>query len=349
MRFQAPRVVVSWNISGERHVYEFMLHKGMAVHHSALFISRNRPKGAQQHMSEPALLQTHFPDLPTPSRGKVRDVYDFGDTLLIVATDRISVFDVILPTGIPDKGKILTQLSCFWFERTQHLVRNHLLTTDPQHYPVFCRPYAEALSGRSMLVQKAKPLPVECVVRGYLAGSAWEEYRREAKICDQALPAGLREADRLQPPLFTPSTKAPQGMHDEPLPFSQVQTLVGGAVAERLRELSLALYAEGCQFAESHGLILADTKFEFGLQAGEVILIDELFTPDSSRYWPRAGYQPGRSQPSFDKQFVRDYTTSLGWNRQHPGPELPDDIVEKTRQRYLEVYHLLVGLQPQGI
>lgn len=300
-------------------------------------------------MTEPALLHTNFPNLPPPRRGKVRDIYDFGDTLLIVATDRISVFDVILPTGIPGKGKILTQLSRFWFERTQHLIHNHLLTCDPQQYPAVCQPYAETFNGRSMLVRKAHPLPVECVVRGYLAGSAWEEYQRRGELCDHALPTGLREADRLQPPLFTPTTKAPQGMHDEPLPFSKVQTLVGGSVAERLRELSLALYADGCQFAESCGLILADTKFEFGLLAGEVVLIDELFTPDSSRYWPRSAYQPGRSQPSFDKQFVRDYTTSLGWNRQPPGPELPDDIVEKTRQRYLEAYHLLVGLQPLGV
>jgi phosphoribosylaminoimidazole-succinocarboxamide synthase len=297
--------------------------------------------------SEPALLQTHFPTLPPPSRGKVRDIYDFGATLLIVATDRISVFDVVLPTGIPSKGKVLTQLSCFWFERTQSLVRNHLLTTDPQHYPEECRPYCDVLAGRSMLVQKAQPLPVECVVRGYLAGSAWEDYRRTGQIFGLVSPTGLQEADRLEPPLFTPTTKAPQGMHDEPLPSSTMQKLVGPVVAERLRALSLALYSHGRQFAESRHLILADTKFEFGLYKGEVILIDELFTPDSSRYWPRAGYQPGRSQPSFDKQFVRDYTTSLGWNRQPPGPELPDDIVDKTRQRYIQAYHLLVGSWPQ--
>jgi phosphoribosylaminoimidazole-succinocarboxamide synthase len=302
----------------------------------------------QTGTGEPALLQTDFPTLPPPRRGKVRDIYDFGQTLLIVATDRISVFDVVLPTGIPGKGKILTQLSCFWFERTQGIVPHHLLSTDPQHYPEACQPYREALTGRSMLVQKAEPLPVECVVRGYLAGSAWEDYRRTGRICDLALPAGLREAERLEPPLFTPTTKAPQGMHDEPMPFSIVQELMGSAVAERLRDLSLALYVHGRQFAESCDLILADTKFEFGLYKGEVMLIDELFTPDSSRYWPRAGYQPGHSQPSFDKQFVRDYTTSLGWNRQPPGPGLPDDIVAKTRQRYLEAYHLLVGTWPQG-
>jgi phosphoribosylaminoimidazole-succinocarboxamide synthase len=302
----------------------------------------------QTGTGEPALLQTDFPTLPPPRRGKVRDIYDFGQTLLIVATDRISVFDVVLPTGIPGKGKILTQLSCFWFERTQGIVPHHLLSTDPQHYPEACQPYREALTGRSMLVQKAEPLPVECVVRGYLAGSAWEDYRRTGRICDLALPAGLREAERLEPPRFTPKTKAPQGMHDEPMPFSTVQELIGSAVAERLRDLSLALYAHGRQFAESCDLILADTKFEFGLYKGEVILIDELFTPDSSRYWPRAGYQPGHSQPSFDKQFVRDYTTSLGWNRQPPGAGLPDDIVEKTLQRYLEAYHLLVGTWPQG-
>src|SRR5215510_10409190 len=299
--------------------------------------------------SEPALLQTDFPTLPPPRRGKVRDIFDFGQTLLIVATDRISVFDVVLPTGIPGKGKILTQLSSFWFERTQGLVRNHLVTTDPQHYPQACQAYRDVLAGRSMLVQKADPLPVECVVRGYLAGSAWEDYRRMGRICDLALPTGLREAGRMEPPLFTPTTKAPQGMHDEPMPFSTVQELVGSPISECLRDLSLALYTHGRQFAESCDLILADTKFEFGLYDGEVILIDELFTPDSSRYWPRAGYQPGRSQPSFDKQFVRDYTTSLGWNRQPPGPGLPDDIIEKTRQRYVEAYHLLVGTWPQGV
>jgi phosphoribosylaminoimidazole-succinocarboxamide synthase len=298
---------------------------------------------------EQALLQTHFPTLPPPRRGKVRDIYDFGETLLIVATDRISVFDVILPTGIPGKGKILSQLSCFWFERTQGLVRNHLMTTEPRHYPEACWPYRDVLAGRSMLVRKAQPLPVECVVRGYLAGSAWEDYRRTGQICDLVPPEGLREADRLEPPLFTPTTKAPQGMHDEPMPFSTVEKLVGSTVAEHLRQLSISLYTHGRQFAESCGLILADTKFEFGLYNGELILIDEVFTPDSSRYWPRAGYQPGRSQPSFDKQFVRDYTTSLGWNRQPPGPGLPEDIVEKTRQRYLEAYHLLVGTLPQGV
>ena len=303
----------------------------------------------QPGTGEPALVQTDFPTLPPPRRGKVRDIYDFGQTLLIVATDRISVFDVVLPTGIPGKGKILTQLSCFWFERTQHIVPNHLLSTDPQQYPEACRPYLDMLAGRSMLVQKAEPLPVECVVRGYLAGSAWEDYRRTGRINDLALPTGLREAERLEPPLFTPTTKAPHGMHDEPMPFSTMQALVGSSISERLRDLSLALYTHGRQFAESHDLILADTKFEFGVYRGEVILIDELFTPDSSRYWPRAAYQPGGSQPSFDKQFVRDYATSLGWHRQPPGPRLPDDIVEKTRQRYLEAYHLLVGTWPQGV
>jgi len=299
--------------------------------------------------SEPALLHTDFPTLPRPRRGKVRDIYDFGQTLLIVATDRISVFDVVLPTGIPGKGKILTQLSRLWFERTQGLVRNHLVAVDPQHYPEACQAYRDILAGRSMLVQKAEPLPVECVVRGYLAGSAWEDYRRTGRICDLALPAGLREAEHLEVPIFTPTTKAPEGMHDEPMSFATMQELVGSPIAERLRDLSLALYTYGRQFAEACGLILADTKFEFGLYKGEVILIDELFTPDSSRYWPCTGYQPGRSQPSFDKQFVRDYTTSLGWNRQPPGPGLPDDIIEKTRQRYVEAYHLLVGTWPQGV
>jgi len=300
-------------------------------------------------MAEPALLHTHFPTLPPPRRGKVRDIYDFGETLLIVATDRISVFDVVLPTGIPDKGKVLTQLSCFWFDQTRDIVRNHLISTDPQHYPPACWPYRNVLAGRSMLVQKAQPLPVECVVRGYLAGSAWEEYRRSGQVAAFALPAELGEAARLDPPLFTPTTKAAQGQHDEPMSFATLQQLVGPAVAEHVRSLSLRLYQYGRQFAEGRGLILADTKFEFGLQTDEVILIDELFTPDSSRYWPRDDYCPGRPQPSFDKQFVRDYTTSLGWNRQPPGPELPDDIVAKTRERYLEAYRLLVGRQPQGV
>jgi phosphoribosylaminoimidazole-succinocarboxamide synthase len=303
----------------------------------------------QTGTGEPALLQTQFSTLPPPRRGKVRDIYDFGDVLLIVATDRISVFDVILPTGIPGKGKILTQLASFWFARTQNLVANHLVSTDPQHYPPACSPYHDVLAGRSMLVKKAEPLLVECVVRGYLAGSAWEDYQRTGHIGDITLPAGLREAERLEPPLFTPTTKAPQGLHDALMSFRTMQQLVGATVAERLRDLSLALYAHGRQVAEACGLILADSKFEFGLYQGEVILIDELFTPDSSRYWPRATYQPGHSQASFDKQFVRDYTTSLGWDRQPPGPDLPEDIVEKTRQRYLEAYHLLVGTLPQGI
>jgi phosphoribosylaminoimidazole-succinocarboxamide synthase len=304
---------------------------------------------AHMDTSESALLHTDFPALPPPRRGKVRDIYDLGDTLLIVATDRISVFDVVLPTGIPSKGKILTQLSRFWFERTQGLVRNHLLAVGPQHYPEACQPYHEVLAGRSMLVRKAEPLPIECVARGYLAGSAWEDYRRTGRVGEFVLPAGLPEAVTLEVPLFTPTTKAPQGMHDEPMSFVTMQELVGSPVAERLRDLSLALYAHGRQFAEACGLILADTKFEFGIYDGDIILIDELFTPDSSRYWPRAGYQPGRSQPSFDKQFVRDYASSLGWNRQPPGPDLPGEIVEKTRQRYLEAYHLLVGTWPQGV
>jgi phosphoribosylaminoimidazole-succinocarboxamide synthase len=295
---------------------------------------------------EPALLHTHFPALPPPRRGKVRDLYDFGDTLLIVATDRISVFDVVLPTGIPGKGKILTQLSCFWFDRTRQIVPNHLLTADPRRYPAACEPYRDALAGRSMLVQRAQPLPVECVVRGYLAGSAWEDYRRTGCVTECVLPAGLQEAARLDPPLFTPTTKAPQGQHDEPMPFAALQRLVGPAVAERLRAISLELYEFGRRFAEGRGLILADTKFEFGVHRGEILLIDELFTPDSSRYWPLAGYRPGRPQPSFDKQFVRDYVSSLGWHRQPPGPELPDDIVAKTFQRYVEAYQRLVGGDP---
>lgn len=303
----------------------------------------------QDKRHAPALGYTNFPTLPPPRRGKVRDIYDCGETLLIVATDRISVFDVVLPTGIPGKGKILTQLSCFWFDQTRDIVRNHMVTTAPERYPEVCRPYHDLLAGRSMLVQKAQPLPVECVVRGYLAGSAWEDYRRTGHLLDIALPSGLGEAARLDPPLFTPTTKAPPGEHDEPMSFTTLERLVSPTVAERLRVLSLALYSYGRQFAEGRGLILADTKFEFGMQGDELILIDELFTPDSSRYWPLDGYRPGRSQPSFDKQFVRDYTTNLGWNRQPPGPELPDEVVLNTRQRYLEAYRLLLGTWPQGV
>jgi phosphoribosylaminoimidazole-succinocarboxamide synthase len=314
--------------------------------------SEHNPRNTAAAPTEPgelALLQTNFPTLPPPRRGKVRDIYDCGESLLIVATDRISVFDVVLPTGIPGKGKILTQLSCFWFDQTRDIVRNHVITTDPQRYPETCRLYRDILTGRSMLVKKAQPLPVECVVRGYLAGSAWEEYRRTGQVAGVILPAGLGEAARLDPALFTPTTKAPQGQHDEPMTFAAVQHLVGSAVAEQLRMLSLALYRHGRQGAEGRGLILADTKFEFGLQGDEVLLIDELFTPDSSRYWPLDGYRPGRAQPSFDKQYVRDYTTSLGWNRQPPGPELPEEIVVKTRERYLQAYHRLVGSWPQGV
>ncbi|MBI3329497.1 MAG: phosphoribosylaminoimidazolesuccinocarboxamide synthase [Nitrospinae bacterium] len=304
---------------------------------------------AERGSAEVPLLRTHFPTLPIPRQGKVRDIYDFGEQLLIVATDRISVFDVVLPTGIPGKGKILTHLSCFWFERTQDLIPNHLLTTDLRRYPEACRPYREVLAGRSMLVQKVQPLPVECVVRGYLAGSAWEDYRRTGHIADLTLPAGLVEADRLEVPLFTPTTKAPQGQHDEAMSFRTLQGTVGAGLAERLRTLSVALYARGRQLAEACGLILADTKFEFGLRGEELLLIDEIFTPDSSRFWPQDGYQPGRSPPSFDKQFVRDYVTALGWNRQPPGPDLPPDIVTKTRERYLEAYGRLIGTGPPGV
>jgi phosphoribosylaminoimidazole-succinocarboxamide synthase len=279
----------------------------------------------------------------------VRDIYDFGDQLLIVATDRISVFDVVLPTGIPGKGKILTQLSCFWFERTRDLLPNHLLTIDSREFPEPCAPYEEVLAGRSMLVRKAEPLPVECVVRGYLAGSAWEDYRRTGHVADLSLPTGLREAARLDPPLFTPTTKAPQGQHDKPMAFATLEALVGASLAERLQTLSVALYTRGRSLAEACGLILADTKFEFGLRGDDLLLIDEIFTPDSSRFWPQIGYEPGRSPPSFDKQFVRDYTVGLGWNRQPPGPALPEDIVAKTCERYLEAYRRLVGAEPEGV
>jgi phosphoribosylaminoimidazole-succinocarboxamide synthase len=293
------------------------------------------------------LLETHLDGLAPHRQGKVRDIFDFGDTLLIVATDRISAFDYVLGSGIPDKGKVLSQLSAFWFERTSHLVRNHLLTMDVSAYPPPMRGHADVLAGRSMLVRKTNPVPIECVARGYLSGSGWKEYAASGSVCGVALPAGLHESDRLPAPIFTPATKATSG-HDVNISEAEAGALVGTTLVSRLRELTLALYRFGAAHAESRGIILADTKFEFGLiEGGEVMLIDEVMTPDSSRYWPREQYHPGGPQPSFDKQYVRDYLEGIRWNKQPPVPTLPEEVVTRTRDKYLEAFRRLTGTELQ--
>ena len=289
------------------------------------------------------LLNTTLDGLPLHARGKVRDIFDLGNELLLVATDRISAFDYVLGSGIPDKGRVLTQLSVFWFERTRDIVANHLIATDPEYFPAAARTHAEVLRGRSMLVRKTTPIAVECVARGYLSGSGWKEYKATGEVCGIRLPAGLRESDRLPAPIFTPATKATSG-HDINISEEAAGAVIGADLVGRLRDLTLALYDHGARHAESRGIILADTKFEFGLlPSGELILIDEMLTPDSSRYWPMDQYAPGAAQPSFDKQFVRDYLEEIGWNKQPPVPALPDRVVEGTRAKYLEAYRRLTG------
>ncbi len=284
--------------------------------------------------------ETQFAGVPLSSRGKVRDLYDLGDRLLIVATDRLSAFDVVLPTPIPDKGRVLTQLSLFWFDKLRGVIPNHVLSSTD--FPAPFDAYTDQLRGRTMLVRRTQPLLIECVVRGYLSGSGWKDYRATGKICGIPLPAGLRESERLPEPIFTPSTKAAKG-HDENISFDQVVALAGGAFAERVRAVSLEIYRRATAYAEPRGILLADSKFEFGLMGDELIWIDEALTPDSSRFWPAEGYQPGRSQPSYDKQFVRDYLERIGWSKQTPGPELPPGVVAATRAKYREAYRQLVG------
>jgi phosphoribosylaminoimidazole-succinocarboxamide synthase len=289
------------------------------------------------------LLETRLNDLAPHRQGKVRDIYEIGDELLIIATDRISAFDYVLGSGIPDKGRVLSQLSAFWFERTHHIVSNHLITTEVGEYPRDLRPYANLLKGRSMLVRKTNPVPVECVARGYLSGSGWKDYVGTRTVCGVPLPEGLRESDRLPVAIFTPATKAASG-HDINISEEEAGRLVGIDLLRKLRDLTLTLYAFGAAHAESCGIILADTKYEFGVTpAGEVILIDEVMTPDSSRYWPKDRYNPGGPQPSFDKQFVRDYLEGIRWNKQPPVPSLPDDVVAHTREKYLEAFRRLTG------
>lgn len=286
------------------------------------------------------LLQSN---LPLPVRhGKVRDVYDLGDALLIVATDRISAYDVVMPNGIPDKGRILTALSLYWFEKFKQF-ENHLISTDVKQYPEKLRPYADQLAGRSMYVRKAKVVPIECVARGYLAGSGWKEYQKTQTVCGVKLPAGLKQCDKLPQPIFTPATKEESG-HDINIDFDEMVKRIGKELATSLRDRTLSLYSQASDHARTHGVIIADTKFEFGqLPNGKVILIDEVLTPDSSRFWPTDQYQPGHDQPSFDKQYVRNYLESQPWDKTPPAPKLPDEVVQGTRKRYLEAYHLLTG------
>jgi len=288
------------------------------------------------------LVQTDFSTLRLFRRGKVRDVYDLGDTLLIVASDRISAFDVVMPNPIPYKGEVLTKISKFWFSRTHSICENHFLSSTVSEYPPECTPYENYLRGRSMIVLKTEPLPVECIVRGYITGSGWAEYKRSQSVCGVALPAGLKESDRLPEPIFTPSTKADVG-HDENITFDEVAKMIGSELAETLREKSISLYAHAAAFAETKGIIIADTKFEFGIRNGNLLLIDEALTPDSSRFWPRAAYTPGTGQPSFDKQFLRDYLLSIHWNKTPPAPELPKEIVDRTSEKYREALRLLTG------
>ncbi len=294
-------------------------------------------------MKTPLVLETNLEGLKPPKRGKVRDIYDLGDSLLIVATDRISAFDVVLPNAVPEKGRVLTQISKFWFSQTEKIVRNHLISTAVQDFPSPCSPHAAILEGRSMLVRKAQPLPVECVVRGYLTGSGLKEYRASGSVCGIKLPPGLTEASRLPEPIFTPSTKAEVGEHDVNIDFDAVVRLVGRDTADRIKAYTLAVYSRACEIAEPKGIIIADTKLEFGVYNGQIILIDEVLTPDSSRFWPKDGYRVGTAQKSFDKQFVRDYLLALSWNQKPPAPVLPDDVVKKTSEKYLEVLKLLAG------
>ena len=274
------------------------------------------------------------------ARGKVRDIYDLQDRLLIVATDRLSAFDVVMPTPIPDKGRVLTQLSLFWFRLLHDIIPNHVISSTD--FPAPFDQVAEDLAGRSMVVRKTKPLPIECVARGYLSGSGWKEYQTTGKICDVALPGGLRESEKLPEPIFTPATKAESG-HDENISFAEAERIIGKPLAEKVREITLEIYRRAAAFAEPKGILVADTKFEFGLRNGELIWIDEALTPDSSRFWPAAAYRPGGAQPSFDKQFVRDYLERIHWSKTPPGPEIPPEVVAATQAKYREAYRILVG------
>lgn len=288
----------------------------------------------------PVVWETNLEGARLRNRGKVRDLYDVGDSLLIVATDRLSAFDVVLPTPIPDKGRVLTQLSMFWFNLLRDVIPNHVITATD--FTGDLAPHQAILEGRAMLCRRTEPIPIECVVRGYLAGSGWKDYQKTGSVCGVALPKGMRESDQLPEPIFTPSTKATTG-HDENISIEQAAAVIGMPLAERLRDVSLEIYKRAVAYSTPRGILLADTKFEFGLIGKELIWIDEALTPDSSRFWPAAGYQPGKSQPSFDKQYVRDYLEQIGWNKQPPGPVLPPEVVTQTRAKYREAYQRLTG------
>lgn len=295
-------------------------------------------------MTPPVILQTELPGLNPPRRGKVRDIYDLGDQLLIVSTDRISAFDWVLPNGIPHKGKVLTEVSSFWFHKLSRVVQNHLISSSVDKFPVSLNNHVEVLKDRSMLVKKTKVIPIECVVRGYLAGSGWKEYQKTRSVCGIRLPEGLQHCSQIPEPMFTPATKEETG-HDINISESEMARRVGAALTEKLRKLSLAIYTEAAAYTLERGIIIADTKFEFGLdEKDNVIWIDEAITPDSSRFWPRDHYEPGRDQPSFDKQVVRNYLETTGWDKQSPPPSLPDEVVKLTSEKYLEVSKLLIGM-----
>jgi len=293
-------------------------------------------------MTSAPLFHSELPGIELHARGKVRDVYAAGEYLVIVASDRLSAFDYILPTPIPDKGRVLTQLTVFWLDLLRDLVPNHFVTASVDEYPAPFRPFRDQLEGRSMLVRRANMVNIECVARGYLSGSGWKEYKQTGAVCGIALPAGLRESDKLPRPVFTPATKAQSG-HDENISFEASAKIVGVDVATRVRDLTLAIYQRAAEYAETKGIIIADTKFEFGFVGDELVLADEVLTPDSSRFWPRASYQPGGAQPSFDKQYVRDYLEAIHWNKQPPAPALPEDVARRTAEKYREAYRLLVG------
>ena len=287
------------------------------------------------------VIETDFEELNLIKRGKVRDIYDLGDTLLMVATDRISAFDVVMPNPIPAKGKILTQISLFWFKIMESILPNHVISSNVEDYPDICKPYADILVGRSMLVKKAAPLPIECIVRGYISGSGWNDYLESGSICGIKLPENLRESDKLPEAIFTPSTKAETGFHDINIEFDEAIQKIGGDLAQQVRTLSLDIYGKGAELAYKKGIIIADTKFEFGLFEDNLILIDEVLTPDSSRFWPKSSYEPGGSQKSFDKQYLRDYLISIDWDKTPPAPSLPEDVIANTQKKYLEAFNRL--------
>ena len=294
-------------------------------------------------MPQNVITETNLTNVTLANRGKVRDLYDLGEQLLIISTDRISAFDVVLPNGIPYKGQILTGLSEFWFDYTKSIVDNHIITTDVSQYPDTLQADSEVLKGRSMLVRKANRIDIECVVRGYIAGSAWSEYKADGTVCGEKLPAGLTESERLPELIFTPATKAEQGEHDENISIAEMEEAIGKELSEKVIQTSFALFEAASEHAEKSGIILCDTKFEFGQIDGQLILIDEVFTPDSSRFWPKDEYKPGSSPPSFDKQYVRDYLSDVGWNKEPPAPELPAEVINQTSEKYLEAYRLIVG------